>query len=288
MFYSWIYVFVNAFSALLRQMSGDFISPALLLLVSCVIAVLYFHLVNLGKLRKIYQQCLEYKKEWAMLSLLVTVIWLAAIYSPIYLGASLYTFIFFAISGILGTAARYHQGTHRSIHFLISMIGLLMLVLMVTVMNLNSSQNDLGIFLAFIGGIAGFIYSMKSSAFMKSSQLSASQVLAVRFYLTMLACCFFIPAHAYSQFNLQNVAMAFMISLFCLIIPLYFVQKGIEMAGPERNAIIASTVPLIACVFEQTYYHHTNTTIFIICILYSLFTCWPYLMLTMNTRSYAG
>lgn len=279
MSYSWIYVIVNAFSAVLRQISGDFISPALLLLCSCYLAVCYFHLVNLHEVRRIYKQCWQHKSTWVSLSILVACIWLAAIYSPGYIGASLYTFLFFATNGMLGMASRYSQGTHKSISHAISLFGLLALMIVVVVIsNLqHTAHQSLGIVLAIFGGISGFVYSKQSSRFMKTAHLSASQVLAVRFYLTIVICLFLLPQHAVAQLTMPNIFLALMVSIFCLIIPLYFVQKGIEKAGPELNAIIASTVPLAATILEEAYLHNVNQRLFMVCLLYSFLTCLPYL-----------
>jgi drug/metabolite transporter (DMT)-like permease len=280
MFYSWIYVFVNAFSALLRQISGDFLSPAVVLLFSCCYAVIYFHLINIHKLKAIYNQCWRNKKSWFFLSILAACIWLSAIYSPSYIGASLYTFLFFATYGILGTIHLYRRNTPETVSYVISLLGLLILLSLVIGLNLDRASHIqlLGLFLACFGGISGFFYSQQSAAFVKTTSLSASQILAVRFYLTIVACFFFLPAHPLAQLTPNNLLLTLMVSIFCLIIPLYCIQRGIQSAGPALNAIIASSVPLVATLLEQCYFHDVDHNLFIISILYSFFTSLPYLV----------
>src|SRR5262245_822260 len=99
---SWLYVIINALSALLRQTSANYLSPALILFSGGLIAILFFNIINLGKLKWIYKKCWAYKKDWTYINLLIVIIWVCAVYCPSYIGASLYMFLYFAILGLTG------------------------------------------------------------------------------------------------------------------------------------------------------------------------------------------
>lgn len=280
MFYSWIYVIVNSLSALLRQISGNYLPPSIVLFIGCSIAVIYFHAIQLQKMKEVYYQCWQHKKQWMKISISVAFVWVCAIYSPTMIGASLYTFLFFSIMGALGTLSLYYQSNYKQKSYLISAIGLCLLITMAIGPALTNkhfaAEQIIGIVLACAGGIAGFIYSKQSSEFVKQTSISATQILAIRFYLTIAISIALMPSHPFVHLSATNLLISLSIGVFSLIIPLYLVQKGIETVGPEMNAIIVSITPFVATIFEELYFHNIDRTLFVICTLYSIFAILPH------------
>lgn len=279
MIFSWIYVLLNALSAILRQIGGNIVAPSLILLIGSFFAILYFHAVNLHKVKFVYQRCWFQKRNWLILNIYVTVMWLSAVYAPSMIGGPLYIFIFFSILGIFGSLSLFFRDAKQSASQVISLLGLVGLLIFVLYDNIILSftvREVLGISYAVIGGVSIYFYSKQSAAFMKSTQLSATQVLAIRFYLTIFVCTFLAPKQPFATLNFSNLLLVLAIALFCLIVPLYFVQKGIEKAGPEMNAIITSTTPFATAALEKLYYPTSPQKYFSIYILYGLFAAFPF------------
>jgi hypothetical protein len=284
MIYCWIYILINAVSALLRQLGGQHFSPAFILLAGSIAAILYFHLINLKTIPYIYKQSLAQKSNWFWLNVSIAITWLCAIYSPAYIGASLYTFIYFAVLGIIGSIFFIYQKKYYNFSQLISLLGLLSLLCYAIYKNdINiSAYQTIGISLALIGGISGFIYSKQSANFMKTAILSTSQILAVRFFLIIPLCFILIPYPLIMNMSFLHLNYAMFIGIFCLIIPIYFSQKGIEEAGPEINAMLSSGTPLLCATLEQLYFKNLHWQQFLIYILYSIFAVIPYINKTLK------
>lgn len=286
MYFNWIYVFLTAFSAVLRQIGGRNIDPAFILLIGSILAVFYFHLINYSKIKSIYQHCFKYRKNWFYLSLIVAVMWITSIYAPSLIGASLHTTIYFSVLGICGTAWLYFQKNQKNISGLVGLFGLCGILIYMVVRSILIHRNHFeifGIMLPVLGGVSGFLYAKQSANFMSLSGLSATQVLAVRFYLTIIFCFFLLPGHSLISLNAYSFLMSASIGAFCLIIPLYFTQKGIEKSGPEVSAIIVSTSPFFTSVFEEAYFKNLTWETFFISGLYAFFAVLPFIVRWMKT-----
>ncbi len=278
MIYSWLYVFINAISGLLRQVMGGMVAPAAILLVGAIISVIFFNLLNASRLKTLYQTCWQHKKSWFMMGLSVTGLWLPAFYAPSIIGASLYTFIFFALLGFLGKGALYLKGHQRTRVSLISLIGLgslLCTVILVSFYFNPSWQEAWGISLSIFGSIMGFLYAKQSAQFGKVAKLTATGILAVRFYLTIPISLALLPVHNELSLGAHPLLIA-AVGVFCLILPTYLSQKGIERAGVEANAIIISVTPFVTAILQYLYFKNIAWPYFMIYSLYVAIIALPY------------
>lgn len=280
MIFSWLYVFFNAISALLRQLCGLVVSPAFILLMGSIFSIIYFHCINLKHLTFIYKTAYHYYRHWFALNISITAMWLAAFYAPSLIGASLSSFLFFGLLSLLGLIFMQHQ--HKKINQLKHLSSLLLLILflstIVTNLIAHFNQTELfGIILASIAGIAGFIYSKQSAQFVKLTSFTTSQILATRFYLTIPICLILLPHPVFLGISRHNFIFAFITALFCLIIPIYFSQKGIEKAGPERNAVICGTMPLVTALLQNYYVNPISWHNLSFYLLYSIIISLPFM-----------
>lgn len=202
-----------------------------------------------------------------MLGIAVAGLWLPAFYVPPMIGASLYTFIFFSLLGCLGKGMLYlksPQKTKISLYSLIGLSGLLVTVILISLYLYPTQQEVEGIGLSIFGSIMGFIYAKQSAQFATKTHLSASSVLAVRFYLTIPISFVLLPAQDHLLFGSAHPIFVIAVAIFCLIVPAYFSQKGIEKAGPEMNAVIISVTPFFTAILQSLYFKNIAWPYFVI------------------------
>lgn len=273
MIYSFAYVFIFSIALILIQKLDVSISPLFSLLITASIATIYFNIINKGKLKKIYQNCLNNKKDWISVMLIVLVMWSTTMIGPGKIGASLFNFIYFSWLGIIGLILPSKiNWQENKIKFYFGM-GLLLLLSFNIYIELNthpSSENIYGIFLALAGGTSSFIYFKKSQALAKSSKLSATQILAVRFYLAIFILLLIIPKHEMLELStISNFSILTILAFCSLIAPLYFSQKALEHINPEQHAIINSLCPLVTGILQAVTLGNINNNQIIIYGIYS-------------------
>ena len=147
-------------------------SPAHILLIGSVCAMIFYHAINVHELKTIYQKCIAKKNLWFKCNLSIALIWICAVYSPPMIGAALYTFLFFSVFGLLGRIGLYTTQTQQNMSQIISIIALIGIISYVIIIRLyhdTTAAVFFGTLLACLGGIGAFIYSKQAAMFMKSS-----------------------------------------------------------------------------------------------------------------------
>lgn len=282
MWFSWLYVWVNSFSALARHLISYTVAPAWVLTAGWLIAGTYFTVINYGQIRHIYQQCWLNKKLWFAINLSVGIIWIDSFYGPAYLGASTYIFLFFSLLGIIGMASLIAKNPKTS-HWLdyLSLVGVSLVVIAFIIylfLQGMTIKKWIGLVLGFIGPIGSYFYAKQNLAFIKLTHLKGSQVLAVRVILPFLISLgLLVIDHSASGGFKENALPVFFISILSLILPVYLYQKALEQLGVQKNAIIASTVPFVTALIESVYFHHVDWPNMVVCSLYTFFTLLSYL-----------
>ena len=109
MIYSFLYVLVFSFGLVFIQKMDVNVSPIFSLMITATIASLYFNIINFRHLKKMYSDCLNNKKLWFFIMLLVLVMWSGAMIAPELIGASLFNFLNFACLGSLGFLSQSFQ-----------------------------------------------------------------------------------------------------------------------------------------------------------------------------------
>src|SRR5262249_28791080 len=158
------------------------------------------------------------------------IMWGTTMIGPGKIGASLFNFIYFAWLGMLGfMVLSFKNWREYKIKFYFGLC-LFLLIIASVFFELRSSfsyQTLYGIFLALAGGTSSFIYFKNSQALAKNAHLSATQVLAVRFYLSIIVLFIILPKqHIVHYLTFNNLATLVLLAFLSLIIPLYFSQKA--------------------------------------------------------------
>ena len=274
MIYSFLYVLVFSVALILIQKLDLSIPPLFSLLITASIASLYFNMINRHHFKKIYADCLVNKKEWFLVMVIVLVMWVTTMIGPGKIGASLFNFIYFAWLGMLGFMLLSLQNwqEHRiKFYFGLCLFLLIIINVFFELQSSFSLDTIYGISLALLGGTFSFIYFKKSQALAKNANLSATQVLAVRFYLAIIVLFLILPKqHMEQYFTFSNSFNLIVLAFFSLIIPLYFSQKALEKITSEQHAIINSLCPLVTGVLQELIFKDIKNEQMTVYFLYTL------------------
>jgi len=274
MIYSFLYVLVFSIALILIQKLDVNIPPLFSLLITASIASLYFNIINRNHLKKIYSDCWANKKQWLIIMFIVLVMWGTTMIGPGKIGASLFNFIYFAWLGMVGlmlSSLKNWREYRRKFYFGLCLFFLIILNVFFE-LRANFSYNAIyGIFLALLGGTSSFIYFKQSQALAKNAHLSATQVLAVRFYLSIIVLLLILPKqHTAHYLTIINSINLVLLAFFSLIIPLYFSQKALEKITSEQHAIINSLCPLVTGILQELVFNDLKREQMVVYFLYTL------------------
>ncbi len=274
MIYSFLYVFIFSIALVIIQKLDVSIPPLFSLLITASIATIYFNLINRLHLKKIYKDCFKNTRQWFSVMLIVLFMWGTTMVGPGKIGASLFNFIYFAWLGALGFMLLAFQNPKNNRSKLYFALCLVFLILVNISFELKSSftyTTSSGIVLALLGGTSSFIYFKQSQSLAKNATLSATQVLAVRFYLSIFILVLVVPRHSFENyFTYSNLTYLALLAFFSLIIPLYFSQKALEKITSEQHAIINSLCPIVTCILQEFVFSDIKREQMIIYLIYSI------------------
>ncbi|NNM59624.1 MAG: EamA family transporter [Legionellales bacterium] len=281
MIYSLIFILITAFSMLFIQHLDATIPAMLTLLVTTTIAILYFNLVNLNNLKSIYSTCWKHKKLWFAMMLSVLVMQAGAMIAPGIIGASLHGFLYFSWLGALGFLSlgwQDWQKNYMKFYCGLCIVGLIIVNICFALNNTFSEKVLFGLLCSLISGTSAFVYFKQSQTIIKTMQLSASKILAVRFYLTIPLAFAFLPFNSLTHyFSYENLFSIVLLAFISMIIPLYFSQKALEKITSEQNAIIMSFCPALTAIFQEIIFHDVTIQSGFVYLLYSIVILWFYI-----------
>jgi hypothetical protein len=288
MIYSWLYILFNALSLVMVEYTGQIVRPSVILLFGSIYAILFFNGINYSKLALIYKSV---KENWALcvvVNATIAVVWLCTVYSTSLAGAGSFTFIFFSVNGTIAFARAHYPHAVAQTLKKISITGSVLLIASMSIYYFEHQpdyRHFLGMLLAAIGGAVSFVYMKQTEQMIKRMKFSASQILAVRFYLSTLLCYLVFPVGSVLQMNAHQFILVSLVSMFALIVPLYVSQKSVEKVGAEVNAMVASTAPLGSGLMELLVAPH-NVSLFTLAIyaLYGVLNAMPHFYMFYQKR----
>ncbi len=228
-----------------------------------------------------YADCWKNKRLWLFVMLLVLVMWATTMIGPGIIGASLFNFLYFAWLGVLAFVSLSIQDWKKyrlKFYFAIPILVLILLNAYFEFRQSFSMEIAYGILLALIGGTSSFIYFKTSQALAKTTHLSASQILAVRFYLSIGVLLVATPLHSAILSLTPAIMLGLVVLAFCsLIIPLYFSQKALEKITSEQHAIINSLCPIVTAILQEIIFADLKVEQVVVYCLYSCLILGAYL-----------
>jgi threonine/homoserine efflux transporter RhtA len=251
-------------------------SPVFSLLLAAGIVTVFFNIVNLGKLKETYKKCWQQKASCLGIMITILVMWNCAMTAPGLIGASLTNFIVFAWLGTLGFLV---SGINNRINFYagIFVLSLIVFVIATTLLQEYSIHKLEGIIIALISGTSSYVYFKQSQSLVSKINLSSTQILSFRFYLTMIVLYCLLPKESFSlYFNLKNLLEIIVLAVAGMIIPLYFQQKALEKISSEQNAIIMSLTPVAISFVQDIVFKDVDFRYLVVYLLYTTAVTFPY------------
>jgi hypothetical protein len=290
--YSFLYIFIFSIALILIQKLDVSVPPLFSLLITASIASVYFNIINLHRLKEMYLDCLKNFRMWVLIMAIVLLMWGCTMIGPGKIGASSFNFIYFAWLGMLGfisLCVQDWQKNQAKFYLSISIVALIAINIFLELQTSFTKGTALGIFLALAGGTSSFVYFKISQAFTKKTHLTATQILAVRFYLSIFVLYIILPAHSISEYlSCGNALSLALLALCSLIIPLYFSKKALEKITSEQHAIINSLCPTVTGILQEIIFQDLKIEQMIIYLLYSLVIAGSYFLNKFDQKSVAN
>jgi len=216
-------------------------------------AALIFHFLNLKKIKPIYKAAWRHKKQWFLIMLWVSLMWIATFLGSA-INTALFILIYFTTNCLLGFINKTKKAASQQKRILIfSLTGLIATTAFYLYIQLtpnNTLKNWELIGFGMLGGLCNYLYQAESYKFSQTSFLSATAILAIRFWLLILFSLLLTPFAAFTQLSFPNdILLLILIALLSLVIPIYAGQKGVLALGPELNAIICGFTPAATYLF---------------------------------------
>ncbi len=243
------YVLSMSIGLVLLDNVTQHISPILSLLITSVFAIVFFHLATKTKFKHIYHVCRQYRYLWLIINIIVCIIWVCSYYSVKWIGPTALLFLFF----LAMTSAHWARELLVKKSFNINIINIILPIIFIVIFCIfNHPKGAIlkGIIPGVIAGVAGSYYNSYSKTFAKNGQLTANDVLAVRFYAILLLTPFFLKSADFININLMDIGKLMLISLMTFILPLYMSQRSLMQLTLGQHTAIITLTPLGAYVVQ--------------------------------------
>ena len=257
--YALMYALCVSFVAVYRQFLMVDISPICILSVSSFISIVYFHTVNLNRIKLIYQKIWSEKLLFLNLNLVVGTMWIAAFFSIYYSSAAMYTYEFFIVGGAI--AFLFHPMKNHT-----KLVLLMGHILLVGLPFIFFYEERLGIFLGLITGCLGFIYNHLSAELCKKLNLSASQILASRFWFLFFVSTAWFQHLPHPELNTTQWMNVVVLALLSFVLQIWLNQQSILTVGAKRSTYICGLVPFITFVLQGMMLHQWILSIFLLSV----------------------
>jgi hypothetical protein len=220
--------------------------PILSLLISTCLAVLFFNLVNIGNLKKLYKIAHSELHLTVFINFIIAALWIASFYSLYYIDPFSYIFIFSSVPAIISTLV-----DKRNIFACTMLFSSLVLYLAVILTYVTHSS--LGILCALFAGFSSYAYRKINYFYAEKHNISASMCLAIRSYGIILLCTlvilyvnFFHPSIAIIYGKPSHILISILlVSIFSFILPLFVNQKALQKSGVYAHNLITSLIPFM-------------------------------------------
>lgn len=252
MIYTFLYMLFTAFSSALRGVVGSKIPVMLTIFLATLAAIIFFHLVNAKNIINTYRKITSLKKIYFITSLSVLVMWTGSFITPVYYSPTLQVFTIMAIASFYGSFFLLLKSNNIINFVRFSFVAGILAVFYILYFLNHSLTHSLGMFIiTAMTGTFGYVYLVYSSK-LSQTGFSASEILAVRFWLLLLVSLFFVlKDHQYVYINLKTISDTLLVGVTSLIVPIYCAQKSIEKIGPELHGILIGLSPFATFMFEK-------------------------------------
>ena len=220
------------------------LSPIAILLISSVLASVYFHVLNYKNCISLYRGLFNKKSLFFGINFVVAVMWFATYYSIYYSSATVFVFEFFMMGGVLSIIFSKTDSKRKK-------IALFFIGLIVAPLIIYSPQYK-GILLGIVAGVCGFIHNILSDNMASALNIKASQILASRFWLLIILSVFWLPKDFSIQLSLYTIFAVIFITVMSFILQIWLNQQSVLTIGGKESSYISSFAPILTFLVQGT------------------------------------
>ncbi|MCC2624988.1 MAG: hypothetical protein K0R14_861 [Burkholderiales bacterium] len=253
MIYGFLYIFSTALSLVFISKFGVQIPEELMIFLTVLIAVAFFHIVNFGNLLNTYKILIAKEPKLYIINLISAfAMWLGSFLIPIYYSPSITVFTMMGILVLSSSIYAYKATGNRVLMWKIISIAILLAYFYSGYYRLYLPFKFVVMLASTaILGVSAFIYVLSSGKLNKAGVL-AKQILAARFWLLLVFSLGLVIKNQSFKFITGEVLLkTLFLCIITLILPIYFSQKSIEKIGATKSATIFGLTPA-ATLFMDT------------------------------------
>lgn len=238
------YCLVSAYYCVAIHNKTQAINPNLLAFLIFFICLLFFSGMNFFKLGTIFNKIKKQPYNLLAVNISTAINWITTIWSLKYITPVAFIIIFMTSLPIFNFILQ--QFIKRSFNKIeLTLVSLLFLAMLAFIhLSLSINHGALfgeGILLCLTSSLSGAIYLIFSHRLQQLANLTASQLVTVRFYLLIILTAFFatntIPLNqlipTLGQINFPEIIV---LALLTTALPLYLLQKGVSELGASKIA----------------------------------------------------
>ena len=261
---SLFYPIVTALSIIFRHTLNVSVTPMFSLLMSAVIATIFFHLININNIQFMYQRIRKNLALFVKVNVLIGIIWVAAFSALKFINPISYCIVWFSVPAICAFIAIYRQEKQLSSLFL----GVGLLVVLAVFLSEQLVQhpglNDLlGLSIVTIGGITFYAYQKKSYLYSQCMGGAPTIVLATRSFgligISLIILLIFTSSGTpimSANWGEQLIVIFILVVGLTFLLPVYLNQKGIEGLGPNKHSTLVVLCPIFTFIIVAAFLKH--------------------------------
>ncbi|KKD00462.1 DMT family transporter [Photobacterium halotolerans] len=225
------------------------VDPIVSTFITYGLAAIFFFSVNVRSRKLILDILLNNKKLIFKINLSTLINTLLAFYVVLYISPIAYIMVFF--SGLSFFNALHH---HRAISNLEKVMNIVALALAISISFLisNAEVYDtlVGLCLTLISTLFGAFYMRESAHLHQETGISASQILAIRFFMVITLCgVYSIFSIGQYGISIHDLALLSVIAITGCIVPMFLMQKSIKKLGAKVTAQFTPLTPILCLIF---------------------------------------
>ncbi|MBK2124222.1 hypothetical protein [Fangia hongkongensis] len=263
---AFLYIFVISFSTVWVSHLGDNISIPLLLFGVSIVAMLFFNLIRLRYIIKNHQTIVKSPFLWLSMTISMLLVWWCSYYTAVHASASFSLAILFLWQAIVAAIVKKRR-------FVVS----LSLVIWFLIYWLAPDATPLTLVTATLSGIMAYLYYYGSLAYAKRHDMTALDILTIRFYPICLFSLIYIVIDVhrkvalYTNSTIQQVVMVLLLlGLINMVLPNFCSQNSVQNIGAEQFSFITTFIPPFTFLIQGVFLGTWSISLLVACILTSI------------------
>ena len=208
-------------------------------------SVLYFLIINIQSLNKIYMICKTHYKDFIKLNIYTSINWLSFYFAL----SILEPITSITIVHVVGTTLDNKRLISKNKYIYLYVVAVFLLFiheLMQNQMISSSCQIFLALFLSYVSGYSIFKITLLSKKF-NDRGLVAGQVMLIRFFILIILCLILVSLIKENSIYLKPVDILYIICIgfLSIILPVYLLQTAYSLSKTNNILLTLSFAPVL-------------------------------------------